>query len=131
MLKLLIIEKPFSQSADIIAFGQCDDLLTAQNVAIRDRVYEDSVIFISDLDSKQVLSYTLGASGIWLINGSHTSEILAYSEDCKDYEKPWELWEFKSRLLRSAKWHQCESAPTWSETKCYRRKLLSGPKLTV
>lgn len=40
-----------------------------------------------------------------------------YEEDCKNYKRPWELWEFKS-----SRWHTCMYSPQFASECEYRRK---------
>jgi hypothetical protein len=44
-----------------------------------------------------------------------------YQEDCQNYEKPWELWEFQDFR---GKWVTCADSPKFSRLAHYRRKEL-------
>lgn len=41
-----------------------------------------------------------------------------YEEDCKNYERPWELWEYHS----GNGWHTCRYEPEWCAGNRYRHK---------
>jgi hypothetical protein len=43
-----------------------------------------------------------------------------YEEDCKNYERPWELWEFRN--ISYDGWLPCDKKITWSSNLEYRRK---------
>jgi hypothetical protein len=43
-----------------------------------------------------------------------------YEEDCKNYERPWELWEFKWNSADH--WKALDRQPNWIEYAEYRRK---------
>ena len=43
-----------------------------------------------------------------------------YAEDCKNYERPWELWEYKA--IACDTWKPLRSKPIWHADCIYRRK---------
>ncbi len=45
-----------------------------------------------------------------------------YEDDCKNHERPWELWQYTSSDQSSSEWHSLETHPTWSGHCIYHRK---------
>ena len=43
-----------------------------------------------------------------------------YAEDCKNYERPWELWEYKAIAVET--WKNLSGKPIWHADCIYRRK---------
>ncbi len=43
-----------------------------------------------------------------------------YAEDCKNYERPWELWEYKAIAVET--WKTLPGKPIWHADCIYRRK---------
>ena len=43
-----------------------------------------------------------------------------YAEDCKNYERPWELWEYKAIAVET--WKTLSGKPIWHADCIYRRK---------
>lgn len=50
---------------------------------------------------------------------AHEKEKAQYEEDCKNYERPWELWEISHD---GREWSTCACTPSWSQCAEYRRK---------
>ncbi len=47
-----------------------------------------------------------------------------YAEDCKVYEKPWELWQAALAIPGSLNWIDLYKEPNWFEHYIYRRKQI-------
>lgn len=45
-----------------------------------------------------------------------------YEEDCKKYERPWELWEYLNLMAPEDGWKPCKKEPKWINDFQYRRK---------
>lgn len=52
---------------------------------------------------------------------THEKEKAQYEEDRKNYERPWELWEFQYIPL-GREWCRCNHTPEWACNLKYRRK---------
>lgn len=50
---------------------------------------------------------------------AHEKEKAQYEEDCKNHERPWELWEISHD---GREWSTCTCTPSWGQWGGYRRK---------
>jgi hypothetical protein len=51
---------------------------------------------------------------------AHEELIKQYKEDCKKYDRPWDLWEYMD--YRCSSWEPCWNEPKWHPHNKYRRK---------
>lgn len=47
-----------------------------------------------------------------------------YAEDCKNHERPWELWQYAVKSRDVLDWCDLSSAPIWNDPLVYRRKQI-------
>lgn len=62
----------------------------------------------------------------------HAEAMKLYAEDAATTDKPWELWEHLYGTYGDEEdWCDLENNPTWSENRCYRRKVVKPKTINI
>ena len=71
---------------------------------------------------KGLRDYGIPVTPIKESKDSFEEEKLQYAEDRKNYERPWELWQYAIKTQEGLEWNDCTQPLPWHKYCAYRRK---------